>query len=177
VLPTLSCSQLANTVSSLALTYQAANLSCEAGAGLSSSQQLAGGTGTAAADPQAIVEFYTESFPDQSFLLTFRETVGQYLAQHPASFTAAAAVDAEAADCQQGDAACSACNPAHLAKILAAIASLPIMVVQPLPIGEDLSPFLFSSTIYNWQQWHLRMLSSDVTLYFFLYSLATNWQQ
>lgn len=137
VLPTLSCSQLANTLSSLALTYQAANLSCEAGAGLSSSKQFAGGA--AAADPHAIVEFYNESFPDQSFLLTFRDTVGQYLAQHPASFTfiaaAAAAADADAAGSQQSGVACNACNPAHLAKILASVASLPIMVVQPLPIG------------------------------------------
>jgi hypothetical protein len=118
----------------LALTYQAASLSCEAGAGLSSIQQLAGDA-TAAADPQAIVEFYTESFPDQSFLLTFRDTVGEYLAQHPASFTAAAAA-AEAGDSQQSNITCSACNPAHLAKILASVASLPIMVVQPLPIGK-----------------------------------------
>jgi hypothetical protein len=137
VLPTLTCSQLANTVSSLALTYQAANLSCEAGAGPSSIHQLAGPG--AAADPHAIVEFYTETFPDQSFLLTFRDTVGQYLAQHPASFTAAAAAGVEAGESQQSDAACSACNPAQLAKILAAIASLPIMVVQPLPIGKILT--------------------------------------
>jgi hypothetical protein len=115
----------------LALTYQAANLSCEAGAGLSSIQQLAGDA-TAAADPQAIVEFYTETFPDQSFLLTFRDTVSEYLAQHPASFTAAA----EAEEGQQSNITCSACNPAHLAKILASVASLPIMVVQPLPIGK-----------------------------------------
>lgn len=138
VLPSLSCSQLANTLSSLALTYQAANLSCEAGTGLSNSGQLAGSA--AAADPHAIVDFYNESFPDQSFLLTFRNTVGEYLAQHPASFTfaaaAAAAADADAADSEQSQVACSACNPAHLAKILASVASLPIMVVQPLPIGE-----------------------------------------
>ena len=45
--------------------------------------------------------------------------------------------DADAAGSQQSGVACSACNPAHLAKILASVASLPIMVVQPLPIGED----------------------------------------
>jgi hypothetical protein len=103
-------------------------------------QQLAGSNAAAAAaDPEAIVDFYTESFPDQPFLLTFRETVGEYLAQHPASFSAAAAdADAGVNDSQQCIITGGACSPAHLAKILAAVASLPIMVVQPLPIGEKM---------------------------------------
>lgn len=140
VLPTLSCSQLAHTVSSIAFTYKAAHLSCNAE--YTSEQQQAGSMA------HDIIEYITTELPDQSWLLTFREAVGQQILQHPASLSAKAigaastvAVATGSADRAAVNDLCSRsrsiCEPEHLSKILAALAGLPIMVVQPLPIGRQ----------------------------------------
>lgn len=107
----MSCSQLAQTGTSVRETFRAALLSSECSAG-------GDDQGT-----QSLVEYFHSELPNQSWLLTYRTAVEQHLVQQQQQ------PHAQAGDTQ-------ACTPQHLAEILATIAALPIQVVQPLPIGR-----------------------------------------
>lgn len=132
-LPSMSLGQLANAFSSCVHTYRAASLSQSA---MSNTEESVLG----------IVDYYTNELPDQSWLLTLRAAVASQVAQHPAATTHTAAVaSAEASAASpatesSSDTLYSVYSPfqlqhQHLSQILAALAALPIMVVQPLPIG------------------------------------------
>lgn len=131
-LPGMSLSQLANAFSSCVHTYRAASLSQLA---MSCSDELFVG----------VVDYFTNELPDQSWLLTFRAAVAKHLSNHPAvlSDTLAAVRAAPVSTAAQHGASAashtyySPCQlqHEHLAQILRGLAALPIMVVQPLPIG------------------------------------------
>lgn len=146
----MSCSQLAQTGTTVRETYRAALLSTETGS--------SGPDDTATRD---LLDFFTSQLPNQSWLLTYRAAVEQHLMpqhqQQQAAVGPLAAAAAGHADVSSvitksintsggnGNSSSSgetlpirahSCRPEHLAEILAAVAAMPIQVVQPLPIGE-----------------------------------------
>lgn len=123
-LPTMSLPQLASCLSSCVHTYRAARLSLSA---MSSTDETV----------TSFVDYYTNELPEQSWLLTFRSAVGRHLAGHPAVLaeSAAAPLDSTAEVHAVQTQLLPQLHHVHLAQILSALAALPIMVVQPLPIG------------------------------------------
>lgn len=153
ILPSMSCSQLAKTGTSVRGMYQAALLSTGAAAGHSSTSI------STPADVAIVLDFFQSQLPNQTWLLTYRTAVEQHMqpcqeqlvaGRHTGrSFASQAA--AETAHTSSGSSNCATntantsnssrlgptCTPEHLAEILATIAAMPIQVVQPLPIGES----------------------------------------
>jgi len=106
-LPSMSCSQLASTITSVQYTYKAAVLGVEAGQ----------------SNLDEVVEYYSSELPDRSWLLTFRASVADQLS---------AAVPQQAGNLSSSS-TMGCCNAQHLLAIITALAGLPIQVVQPLP--------------------------------------------
>lgn len=154
VLPTMSCSQLAKTGTSVRETYRAALLSTEAAS-------VGSSTDTVTRD---LVDFFTSQLPNQSWLLTYRSAVEKHLLpqqeQLPADSKPTLALPTSASrdsssiknsSSSSRSTGTSAvvgegldCSAEHLAEIVATIAALPIQVVQPLPIGKALGDDPFS---------------------------------
>jgi hypothetical protein len=152
----MSCSQLAQTGTTVRETYRAALRSTEAG------------SSTDDTTTRDLLDFFTSQLPNQSWLLTYRAAVEQHLLpQHQQQQAAAGPLAAAAAGhadvssvitnsikSSAGSGTSSSisaealtlkahsCQPEHLAEILAAVAAMPIQVVQPLPIGETPSTFM-----------------------------------
>lgn len=144
VLPTMSCSQLAETATSIRETYRAALLSTEAAGGSSNSSTAE------VQDVSLLLDYFNCQLPNQSWLLTYRAAVERHLLPQEGTKQAHAPGPAEsgssagsaggqhASSTPAGPAAAYSCAPEHLAEILSTIATLPIQVVQPLPIGKRL---------------------------------------
>jgi len=139
----MSCSQLAETATSVRETYRAALLSTEAAGSSSNNNSTA-----EVHNVGLLLDYFNSQLPNQSWLLTYRAAVERHLipqegtkqASQPGAAesgsSAGGAGGQHASSAVAGPAAAYSCTPEHLAEILSAIATLPIQVVQPLPIGK-----------------------------------------
>lgn len=153
VLPSMTCHQLAKTGRTVLETYRAALLNSEAAV------DTTAGTGD-------LLNYFISQLPHQSWLLTYRAAVEQHLEHHQQSQVSTmcshslASAQSAASDtacgpqqapdgnniriasgdgiqgCQNEVQHLGKCTPEDLEDILAAVAAMPIQVVQPLPIGE-----------------------------------------